>query len=168
MSAGDPTNDNSCVLSCLTTQAYCAGILEQLETQNIWTQSFRFAKSTRKGILSGIRTWIFFCLHFNLPVYPAQVHHLILFLEFNSKTSKYEHLKHLLYCVKYLHMCKDIPFPSGSFELETTLQGLKRRLSGTVNQVLFEEDSVFDLFKALEVIKTKRRICLSIWKIYSL
>jgi hypothetical protein len=40
------------------------------------------------------------------------------------------------YCVKYLHLCKDIPFPSGSFELETTLQGLKRRLSGTVNQVL--------------------------------
>jgi hypothetical protein len=33
---------------------------------------------------------------------------------------------------------------------------------------MFEEDSVFDLFKALEVIKTKRRICLSIWKIYSL
>ena len=33
-------------------------------------------------------------------------------------------------------MCKDIPFPAGSFELEATLQGLKRRLSGTVNQVL--------------------------------
>ena len=38
--------------------------------------------------------------------------------------------------MKYLHLCKVIPFPSGSFELETTLQGLKRRLSGTVNQVL--------------------------------
>ena len=33
-------------------------------------------------------------------------------------------------------MCKDLPFPAGSFELETTLQGLKRRLSGTANQVL--------------------------------
>ena len=87
-------------------------------------------------MLSGIRTWIFFCLHFNFPIYPAQVQHLIFFLEFNSQTAKYEHLKHLIYCVKYLHMCKDIPFPTGSFELETTLQGLKRRLSGTVNQVL--------------------------------
>ena len=115
---------------------FCAGILEQLETQNIWTQSFRFAKSTRKGKLSGIRTWIFFCQHFQFPIYPARVKHLVLFLEFNSQTSKYEHLKHLLYCVKYLHMCKDIPFPSGSFDLETTLQGLKRRLCGTVNQVL--------------------------------
>ena len=57
-------------------------------------------------------------------------------MEFNSQTSKYEHLKHLLYCVKYLHLCKDLPFPTESFELETTLQGLKRRLSGTVNQVL--------------------------------
>ena len=114
----------------------CAGILEQLQNQNIWTQSYRFAKSTRKGILSGIRTWIFFCEYFCLPVYPAKVQHLILFLEFNSQTSKYEHLKHLLYCVKYLHLCKDLPFPTESFELETTLQGLKRRLSGTVNQVL--------------------------------
>ena len=114
----------------------CAGILEMLGTQNIWTQSYRFAKSTRKGVLSGIRTWIFFCRYFDFPIYPAQVQHLVLFLEFNSQTSKYEHLKHLLYCVKYLHMCKDIPFPSESFELETTLQGLKRRLSGTVNQVL--------------------------------
>jgi hypothetical protein len=41
-------------------------------------------------------------------------------------------------------------------------------LNGNIFVVLFEEDSVFDLFKALEVIKTKRRICLSIWKIYSL
>ena len=86
--------------------------------------------------MSGIRTWIFFCLNFDFPIYPAQVRHLILFLEFNSETSKYEHLKHLLYCVKYLHMCKDIPFPANSFELDATLQGLKRRLSGTVNQVL--------------------------------
>ena len=111
-------------------------MLERLETQNIWTQSYRFAKSTRKGIISGIRTWIFFCLHFGFQVYPAEVRHLILFMEFNSQTSGYPHLKHLLYCVKYLHMCKDLPFPSGSFELETTLQGLKRRLGGTVNQVL--------------------------------
>ena len=33
-------------------------------------------------------------------------------------------------------MCKDLPFPTGCFELETTLQGLKRRLSGAANQVL--------------------------------
>ena len=111
-------------------------MLERLETQNIWTQSYRFAKSTRKGIISGIRTWIFFCHHFGFPIYPAEVRHLILFMEFNSQTSGYAHLKHLLYCVKYLHMCKDLPFPSESFELETTLQGLKRRLAGTVNQVL--------------------------------
>jgi hypothetical protein len=57
-------------------------------------------------------------------------------------------------------------------------------LNGNIFVVLFEEDSVFDqnendfvcwmedpvfdLLKILEVIKTKRRICLSIWKIYSL
>ena len=102
----------------------------------MWTQSYRFAKSTRKGMLSGIRTWIFFCKQFQFPIYPAEVKHLVLFLEFNSQTSGYAHLKHLFYCVKYLHMRKDLPFPSASFELETTLQGLKRRLSGAANQVL--------------------------------
>ena len=94
-------------------------------------------------------------------MYPAQVHHLILFLEFNSKTSKYEHLKHLLYCVKYLHMCKDIPFPSGSFELETTLQGLKRRLSGTVNQVLPITPEI--LRKLYAKLNTSRLADLAIW-----
>lgn len=138
-----------------------AGILEQLESQNIWTQSYRFAKSTRKGILSGIRTWVFFCCNFNLPIYPAQVQHLILFLEFNSQTSKYEHLKHLLYCVKYLHMCKDLPFPSGSFELETTLQGLKRRLSGTVNQVLPITPSI--LRKIYSKLDLSRPSDLALW-----
>ena len=148
--------------STLLTSVYTsAGILEQLETQNIWTQSYRFAKSTRKGMVSGIRTWIFFCLHFNLPVYPAQVKHLILFLEFNSQTSKYEHLKHLLYCVKYLHLCKDIPFPSGSFELETTLQGLKRRLSGTVNQVLPITPEI--LRKIYAKLKISHKADLALW-----
>ena len=133
---GEATTDTILIIIVNSNLYTCAGILEQLQNQNIWTQSYRFAKSTRKGILSGIRTWIFFCKYFDLPVYPAQVEHLILFMEFNSQTSKYEHLKHLLYCVKYLHLCKDLPFPTESFELETTLQGLKRRLSGTVNQVL--------------------------------
>ena len=32
-------------------------------------------------------------------------------------------------------MCKDLTFPTGSFELETTLQELKRRLSGAATQV---------------------------------
>ena len=139
----------------------CAGILEQLHRQNIWTQSYRFAKSTRKGMLSGIRTWIFFCMYFDFPIYPAQVQHLIFFLEFNSQTSKYEHLKHLLYCVKYLHMCKDIPFPSGSFELETTLQGLKRRLSGTVNQVLPITPEI--LRKIYEKLNMNKLADLAIW-----
>ena len=112
-------------------------------------------------MLSGIRTWIFFCLYFDFPIYPAHVQHLIFFLEFNSQTSKYEHLKHLLYCVKYLHMCKDIPFPTGSFELETTLQGLKRRLSGTVNQVLPITPEI--LKKIYEKLNMNKLADLAVW-----
>ena len=58
-------------------------------------------------------------------------------------------------------MCKDIPFPSGSFELETTLQGLKRRLSGTVNQVLPITPEI--LRKMYAKLNTNRLADLAIW-----
>ena len=53
-----------------------------------------------------------------------------------SLTSSYEHLKHLLFSVKFLHEAYDLPFPADSFKLDMTLQGLKRRLARVSFQVL--------------------------------
>ena len=53
-----------------------------------------------------------------------------------SKTSGFSHLKHLYSSVKYLHVALDYDFPENSFQLDTTLQGLKRRLANVPFQVL--------------------------------
>ena len=107
-----------------------------LRLQNIATQSYRFARSSAKNIVSGIRTWLYFCLFYDLPSLPADTKDLISFLQLNSFSSGYAHLKHLLHCVDYFHQINNVPVPTRNFAMDSTLQGLKRELAGTPNQVL--------------------------------
>ena len=122
---GEPS-DNNFSLNNLFNYCPClAGFLDRLTEQNLSTQSFRFAKASAKNIISGIRSWVFFCIYFDLEITPASVQNLVWFLELNSLTSGYAHVKHLLRSVHFLHEATDTPFPTKSFEIETTLHGLK-------------------------------------------
>lgn len=85
---------------------------------------------------SGIRQFLYFTLHFKLSPFPATVDTLTCFLEFMARTSGYPHLKHLLSSVKFMHEALDQPFPTNSFYVDTTMQGLKRRLAKVPFQVL--------------------------------
>ena len=95
------------------------------------TQSFRYAKNSAKNMISNIRSYIFFIKYFNLPVLPAEPLNLCRFLELMALTSGYGHLKNVLSSVKYLHEAYGHTFPANDFNLDTTLQGLKRRLAKT-------------------------------------
>ena len=79
---------------------------------------------------------MYFTLHFKLQPCPTSVDTLTCFLEFMARTAGYPHLKHLLTSVKYLHQALDQPFPENSFMVDTTMQGLKRRLAKVPFQVL--------------------------------
>ena len=59
-----------------------------------------------------------------------------MFMELMSNTSSYGHCKNVLSSVKYIHTAAGYQFPSDSFNLEATLQGIKRRLKGTPQFVL--------------------------------
>ena len=98
---------------------------------NIDTQSFRFAKNSLKNVISHIRTYVFFITYFDLPMLPASAENICRFLELLALTSGYGHLKNVLSSVKYLHAAYGHVFPSSNFNLETTMQGLKRRLAKT-------------------------------------
>ena len=104
------------------------GYLERLTKKNAATQSFRFARASAKNIVSGIRSWVYFCAYFDLEVTPASVQNIIWFMELN--------IKHLLRSVQFLHQATDTQFPTNSFDSETTLHGLKRRLSSKPKQAL--------------------------------
>ena len=110
--------------------------MAQLQSQNIETRGFRFAKSTRSNVLSHIRQWLYFTIYFHRPVLPATAGDLSLFLELMSKTCGYDHCKSVLSSIKYLHGAMNHNFPSSDFGLEETLQGLKRRKAGTPKRVL--------------------------------
>ena len=53
-----------------------------------------------------------------------------------ARTSGHPHLKHLLSSVKFAHEALDLKFPLNSFQLDNTMQGLKRRLAKVPFQVL--------------------------------
>jgi hypothetical protein len=110
--------------------------LEQLRQQNMQTQGYRFAKSTRTNVLSQIRQWLYFALYFQVTILPASALNLCLFMELMGNTSGYRHCKNVLSGVKFLHGATGNDFPESDFLLETTLQGLKRKLAGTPKQVL--------------------------------
>ena len=110
--------------------------LEGLRLQNKTTQGFKYTKESAANVRSGIRQFLYFTLYYKLQPWPASVDTIVCFLEFMARTSGYQHLKHLLSSVRYSHEALDHPFPSGSFMIDMTMQGLKRRLARVPFQVL--------------------------------
>ena len=98
---------------------------------NVTTQSYRFAKNSARNMISNIRSYVFFITFFSLQLLPADPLHLCSFMELMALTSGYGHLKNVLASVKYLHEAYGHSFPSNNFSLDTTMQGLKRRLART-------------------------------------
>ena len=87
-------------------------------------------------MLSGFRQYLYFTLHYRLPPLPTNVDTLVCFMEFMARTSGHPHLKHLMSSVKFVHEALDLPFPVNSFQIDTTMQGLKRKLAKVPFQVL--------------------------------
>ena len=132
----------------------------QLRSQNVRTQGHRFAQTTRKGLISHLRTWFFFSLYFGLNSMPASEDSLVLFLELMSLTCGYAHCKTLLSTIKYLHSALGYVFQH-TFSLDCTLQGLKRRLSKTPFQVLPIDPSILRLmYRGIDI---KKKSDLALW-----
>ena len=110
--------------------------LGRLRLQNQKTQSFKYAKNSASNVLSAIRQYLYFTNYFKLRQLPASVDTITCFLEFMARSSGYDHIKHFYASVKYLHIALDQYFPDESFQIDTTLQGLKRRLANVPFQVL--------------------------------
>ena len=135
--------------------------LHQLRLENRSTQGYKYSKESAANLISGIRQWVFFAVYFLLPVLPAKVDPLVCFLELMSRTSGYQHLKHLLHSIKFLHQALDLEFPNNSFQLDVTMQGLKRRLARVPFQVLPITPKVLrDIYQHLDLRKTED---LALW-----
>ena len=135
--------------------------LEQLRDDNKVTQGYKYTKESASNIISGFRQWLYFTVFFMLPVFPATVDSLVCFLELMSRSSGFQHIKHLLHSVKFLHQALNVPFPEDSFQLDTSMQGLKRRLAKVPFQVLPITPKVLrDIYKHLDMSK---KCDLALW-----
>ena len=133
----------------------CYPGLTDLRSSNLVTQGFKYTKASAANVISAIRQWLFFTNYFLLPILPASVDSVICFLEFMAKTSSHGHLKHLLSSLRFLHLALDIRFPENNFQIDMTMQGLKRKLARVPFQVLPITPRVLrDIFKFLDMRKT--------------
>ena len=110
--------------------------MEDLRKSNLVTQSFKYSKESAANMVSAIRQWLYFTTFFSLKSLPATPDSLICFCEFLARSSSFQHIKHCIHAVQFLHESLDIDFPWRSFQLDMTLQGLKRRLARVAFQVL--------------------------------
>ena len=104
--------------------------------ENRVTQSFKYSKGSAANVISGFRQFLYFTAFFNLSPIPASETTITLFLEFMARTVGYDHLKHLLTSVKFVHASLNVKFPADSFQVDITMQGLKRRLAKVPFRVL--------------------------------
>ena len=132
-----------------------------MKQQNIQTQGYRFAASSRKNILSQIRQWVYFATYFSLVILPAAAEDLCLFTECLSLSSGYGHIKNVISGVRYFHFTMGHNFPTDSVRLEDTLQGLKRKLKGTPKQVLPIGPAV--LRRMFKYVNLKKNLDLAHW-----
>jgi hypothetical protein len=139
-----------------------AALLWQLRTENRVTQSYRFAEGTAKNIISGIRTWLTFCHYFHIKPLPATPDSLVPFMELMAITVSYDHIKHLLHAVKFLHEAEGLNYPEHNFDIVTTLHGLKRKLARVPHQALPITPQILrELFSKLDmnIVKDKALWC---------
>ena len=112
------------------------GHFSSLVTTNRQTQSMIYTRNSARNVVSHIKQWVVFCLHFSKPIIPAAVEDLVAFLELMARGSGYGHIKTVIGSLKFLHKALNVHFPEDSFQLNTTLRGMKRRLAKTPFQVL--------------------------------
>ena len=92
---------------------------------------------------------------------PASEESLCWFMELMAVTSGYEHCKNTLGGIKYAHSALGFTFPSSSFSLDCTMQGLKRRLARTPFQVLPIDPKVLKLmYRNIDIQKNED---LALW-----
>lgn len=132
--------------------------MKNLRIQNRVTQGFKYTRGSAANVLSGVRQYLYFTLHYDLTPFPTSVDTLVCFMEFMARSSSHPHLKHLLSSVKFIHEAMDLHFPINSFQLDLTLQGLKRRLARVPFQVLpMTPDILKKMYLHLDMSSTKDR-----------
>ena len=110
--------------------------LQELVSSAESSMSSYYAEGTRKNVLSHLRQLCIFCITFNVRSFPTSRDTLFGFIELLSRTCGYDHVKHVLASIRFVHNYKGYDFVGDTFEFNILLQSLKRKLAKPTKQAL--------------------------------
>jgi len=91
------------------------------------TRRAAYADGTHQNNLTQWRTFLSFCIHFNLDYLPVSLDAICLYFLFLSRSLTPQSFQNYTSGVKLFHIIVGFPFPHTlSFELKITLRGISR------------------------------------------
>ena len=110
--------------------------MADLVARSAETMSHYYVKTSRANVLSHLRQLSIFCVAFNTPFLPVTRDALLGFIELFSRSCGYDHIKHVVASIKFLHDFTGNKFVGESFEFDVLLRGLKRKKAKATKQAL--------------------------------
>ena len=100
------------------------------------TMSEYYAEGSRKNVLSHLRQLSVFCVTFNVTFIPTSRDTLFGFIDLLSRSCGYDHIKHIIASVRFLHQYKGLEFVGDTFEFSILYRSLQRKLAKPPKQAL--------------------------------
>ena len=95
-----------------------------------------YAEGSRKNVLSHLRQMCIFCVTFNVAFLPTSRDTLLGFIDLLSRSCAYDHIKHIVGSIRFLHQYKGLEFIGDNFEFSVLYRSLKRKLAKPTKQAL--------------------------------
>lgn len=90
-------------------------------------QMAAFADGTRNNLISQWKAYFLFCTYFELPVLPASVDSICMYVQFLSRSfSSVNSIKNYLNAVKLLHLFNDLECRLDVMDIKLLLKGITR------------------------------------------
>ena len=102
-------------------------VLSKLSRDLKKTRKAAYAAGTQKNHRTQWRSYLYFCLHFDLVFLPASIRTISLYCQFLSRSMTPPSIRNYLSGVKLLHVSLGYPFPDlSTHEIQVTLRGIDR------------------------------------------
>ena len=95
-----------------------------------------YAEGSRKNVISHLRQMCVFCVTFNVTFIPTSRETLLGFIDLLSRSCGYDHIKHIIASIRFLHQYKGLEFIGDTFEFSILYRSLQRKLAKPTKQAL--------------------------------
>ena len=118
----------NCLTFLMTGNLFTEVQLQKLRKDLNKSRKAAYAESTSKNLKTQWKSFLLFCIHFNLEALPTSLDTVCLYAQFLSRSFKtVDSIRNYLSGVKLMHPFSACPYPDlSAFDLKLALRGLKR------------------------------------------